>query len=302
MAIPDFQTLMLPFLRLLADRQNHRMTDLLEALSTEFDLSSDDRKELVGSGQQTVMRNRAGWARTYLKKAGMLEYPQRGVFRITERGLKTLASKPGRIDIKFLDQYPEFVAFRKSKSDDVTPEPVAPPTATPEETLEAAFESLRSQLESDLLDQVMDASPEFFERLVVDVLVRMGYGGTIKDAGKAIGKSGDGGIDGIINEDKLGLDVIYVQAKRWDPNNKVGRPEVQKFVGALQGKNAHKGVFITTSSFSGDAREYAEHVSMRVVLVDGSTLARLMVDHNVGVSAVRSYEVKRVDEDYFIED
>lgn len=303
MAIPDYQTVMLPLLRFLKDGKEHNIGDVVESLSAEFDLSTEERQQLLGSGQQTVIRNRAGWARTYLKKAGLIASTRRGYFRITERGLSALASKPERIDVKYLEQFPEFVAFRElrhERPDEVSVPVGASSDATPEEALDAAYGRLRLDLEAEVLEQVKGASPSFFERLVVELLVRMGYGGTLRDAGQAVGRSGDGGIDGIIKEDRLGLDVIYIQAKRWDST--VGRPEIQKFAGALQGHRARKGVFITTSSFSTDALEFASRLDSKIVLIDGAALAKHMIDHNVGVSMSRSYEVKKIDSDYFTEE
>ncbi|MCU0225871.1 MAG: restriction endonuclease [Acidobacteria bacterium] len=303
MAIPDYQTVMLPLLRFLKDGREHNIGQVVDALSDEFNLSPEERQQLLASGQQTVILNRAGWARTYLKKAGLIESVRRGYFRITERGKSVLASKPERIDVKYLERFPEFKAFRELRHDRPGDAPL-PGTigsdATPEEALDAAYGRLRLTLEADLLDQVKTASPTFFERLVVELLVRMGYGGTLRDAGQAVGKSGDGGIDGIIKEDRLGLDAIYIQAKRWDST--VGRPEIQKFAGALQGHRARKGVFITTSSFSADALDFASRIDSKIVLIDGAALAKHMIDHNVGVSVARSYEVKRIDSDYFSED
>lgn len=306
MGIPDYQTVMLPLLRFLGDGREHTLNDSVEAVADEFRLTPEERLQFLPSGTSTVIGNRVGWARTYMKKAGLLESPRRGVFRITERGMQVLNSKPHRVDVKFLDQFPEFVEFRTVRSDEthssatVTSVTAPPVVATPEEALEEAYERLRGGLESELLQRVMSASPAFFERLVIDLLVRMGYGGSFRDAGQAIGRSGDGGIDGIIKEDRLGLDVIYVQAKRWESS--VGRPEIQKFAGALQGHRARKGVFITTSAFSRDAHEYVERIDSKIVLIDGATLTRFMVDSSVGVSLVTSYEVKRVDSDYFSEE
>lgn len=303
MAIPDYQTVMLPLLRFLKDGKEHNIGEVVDSLANEFNLSPEERQQLLGSGQQTVIRNRAGWARTYLKKAGLIASTRRGYFCITERGRSALASKAERIDVKYLEQFPEFVAFRElrhERPDQALAPVTAPGDATPEEALDAAYGRLRLDLEAELLDQVKGASPAFFERLVVELLVRMGYGGTLRDAGQAVGKSGDGGIDGIIKEDRLGLDVIYIQAKRWDST--VGRPEIQKFAGALQGHRARKGVFITTSSFSSDALEFASRIDSKIVLIDGAALAKHMIDHNVGVSVSRSYEVKKIDSDYFSEE
>lgn len=303
MAIPDYQTVMLPLLQFLKDGKEHNIGEVVESLVDQFMLSTEERQQLLGSGQQTIIRNRAGWARTYLKKPGLLESTRRGFFRITDRGLSVLASRPERIDVSYLEQFPAFVAFRalrhERQDEDAVPVTVSS-DATPEEALDAAYVRLRLGLGGELLDQVKSASPSFFERLVVELLVRMGYGGTLRDAGQAVGRSGDGGIDGIIKEDRLGLDVIYLQAKRWDST--VGRPEIQKFAGALQGHRARKGVFITTSSFSTDALEFASRIDSKIVLIDGPALAKYMIDHNVGVSPTRSYEVKKIDSDYFSEE
>lgn len=234
---------MLPVLRHLADGKEHRTNEVVDALAREFELTEQEMQQILPSGQQTVIRNRAGWARTYLKKAGLIEHTRHGVFRITERGRGVLLSNPERIDVKYLEQFPEFIAFRELKHDkEGDPRPINGSLAeTPEEALDAAYQRLRNDLEADLLEQVKVASPSFFERLVVELLVRMGYGGSLRDAGQAVGKSGDDGIDGIIKEDRLGLDVIYIQAKRWSAT--VGRPDIQKFAGALQGHRARKGVF-----------------------------------------------------------
>lgn len=303
MAIPDYQTAMLPVLQFLSDGKEHHIGEVVEAIAQQFHLSPEEREQLLGSGQQTVIRNRVGWARTYLKKAGLIESTRRAYFRIAERGRSVLVKNPTRIDVKFLEQFPEFVAFRDLRREQVDDKPQvlsAGTEATPEEALDAAYQRLRIDLEAELLDQVKGASPAFFERLVVELLVRMGYGGTLRDAGQAVGKSGDGGIDGIIKEDLLGLDVIYIQAKKWEGT--VGRPEIQKFAGALQGHRARKGVFITTSAFSSDAMEFAARIDSKIVLIDGAMLARYMIDNDVGVSAYRSYQVKKIDSDYFSEE
>jgi restriction system protein len=303
MAIPDYQTLMLPLLKIASDGREHRVRDALEQLASEFELTDAERAELLPSGTAPVFDNRAGWARTYLKQAGLLVSPKRGIFQITDAGRQLLAKTPTRINVTLLDQYPTFVAFRNRRKDDVEDQtikvPSIPPASdeTPEDALAAAYKTLRQNLESELLDQVRAASPAFFERLVIDLLVAMGYGGSRQDAGRAIGRSGDEGIDGIIKEDKLGLDTIYVQAKRWEAT--VGRPEIQKFAGALQGQRATKGVFITTSSFSREAQDFANNISSKIILIDGERLAGLMIDHNVGVAPVGVYELKRVDSDYF---
>ena len=303
MAIPDYQTLMLPVLKVASDRNEHKFRDAVELLADEFSLSSEERNELLPSGNQPLFNNRVGWARSYLKQAGLLAAPKRGFFTITERGLELLATNPSEINTETLSQYPEFLEFRnrrkssKEKGDSGESEKAAESLHTPEDALASAYQKLRKSLESELLTIVKEASPSFFEKLVVDLLVNMGYGGNRQDAGKALGKSGDGGIDGIINEDRLGLDVIFIQAKRWE--GPVGRPEIQKFAGALQGQRAKKGVFITSSSFTKAAEEYVSLIDTRIILIDGERLGRLMVDHNVGVSTVGKYEVKKVDSDYF---
>jgi restriction system protein len=300
MAIPDYQSIMLPLLQFATDGKEHSLREAIERLSGEFGLTDAEKKELLPSGQQPTFDNRVAWARTYMTKAALLEAPRRGYFRITQRGREVLAKKPIAINVKFLEQYPEFIEFR-TKHKEPKP-PTAPETEglqTPAELLESAYQKLREDLAEELLKTVKDCSPSFFERLVIDVLVKMGYGGSRKEAGRAIGRSGDEGIDGIINEDRLGLDVIYIQAKRWQAP--IGRPEIQKFAGALQGHRANKGIFITTSDFSRDAEDYVAKINSKIVLIDGEQLAQLMIDHNVGVTAVTSYETKKIDSDYFIE-
>jgi len=291
---------MLPLLKLAADGQPHSLAEAREALGAAFKLTQAERDELLPSGNQSKFSNRVAWAKSYLQQAGLLLSPKRGHFQLTERGAAVLKAPPSRIDIKFLDQYPEFVEFRTPRID--TGHPPAPPaddTQTPEEAFEAAHQKMNASLASDVLTRVKSASPEFFERLVVELLLKMGYGGSRADAGQAVGKSGDEGIDGIISEDRLGLDIVYLQAKKWDAT--VGRPEIQKFVGALHGKRARKGVFISTGAFSADAIAYVEHIDPKIVLIDGKRLAQLMIDFEVGVSTARTYNVKRVDSDYFEE-
>ena len=308
MPIPDYQTLMLPVLRLAANGEEYRFRDAVEEVARQFAVTDEERAEMLPSGRAPLFNNRVGWARTYLKQAGLLQSEKRGSFRITDRGRQLLATNPKAIDVELLEQYPEFREFRarrREKGNETTSDSEsnklrsdeARDDQTPEDALASAYNKLRGDLESELLEQVKGASPAFFERLVVDLLVSMGYGGSRVDAGRAIGRSGDGGIDGIINEDRLGLDVIYIQAKRWD--TAVGRPEIQKFAGALQGQRANKGVFITTSNYSREAVEYANVISAKIILVDGERLASLMVDHNIGVATIGVYEVKRIDSDYF---
>jgi restriction system protein len=303
MAIPDYQTLMLPVLRLASDGEEHKVSQAVEKIADEFALTSEERTELLPSGSQAVFNNRVGWARSYLKQAGLLASPKRGFFTITQNGIDLLAKDPVKVDVSVLEQYPEFIEFRnrkkdKSDAESQTESSYEPESnQTPEDALASAYNTLRKSLESEILSAVKEASPTFFERLVVDLLVKMGYGGNRQDAGKALGKSGDGGIDGIINEDRLGLDVIYIQAKRWEGT--VGRPEIQKFAGALQGKRARKGVFITTSSFTKEAEEYVSLIESKIILINGEYLSRLMTEHDVGVSVIGQYEVKKIDSDYF---
>jgi restriction system protein len=296
---------MLPLLQLLADKREYIFKDAVSMLGKQFKLTDQELSELLPSGQSLLFANRVGWARTYLKKASLLDAPKRGVVSITERGLDVLRSKPKKIDNNLLKQFPEFLEFQNIKKGDS--EALSPidtsltERQTPEETIDLAYQSIRQSLAQELIDTVCRLSPSFFERLVVELLVKMGYGGSIKDAGKAIGKTGDEGIDGTIKEDKLGLDIIYIQAKRWQAGNIVGRPELHKFVGALAGQGAKKGIFITTSSFSKDALNYAPKNETKIVLKDGVQLAQLMIDYNLGVSVQRAYEIKRLDNDYFEE-
>jgi restriction system protein len=301
MAIPDYQTVMLPLLELVGDGKEHHIGEAVNALADQFGLSEAELNEMLPSGVEAVFKNRVRWASTFLKKANLIEYPKRGFIQITDRGQNVLRQKPSRIDVKFLRQFPEFIEFqrpRKSSGEDVTVERVEESNDTPEELLASGYTELRRQVEADLLAKVKACPPEFFERLVVRLLTTMGYGGSLSDAGKAIGKTGDGGIDGVIKEDKLGLDLLYIQAKRWD-NTTVGSPEIQKFVGALYGEKANKGIFITTSTFSRAAVEYAAGLNSKIILVDGSQVAELMFDYGVGVSTVSSYVIKRVDSDFF---
>lgn len=298
MAIPDYQSIMLPLLRFAEDGNEHSLREAIEGLPEKFALADTERNELLPSGQQPRFDNRVAWSRSYMSKAALLESTRRGHFRITQRGREVLSKNPPEINVKFLSQFPEFVWFRaKNREREETTETET--LQTPGELLESAYQKLREDLTAELLKFVRECSPSFFERLVIDVLVKMGYGGSRKEAGKAIGRSGDEGSDGIINEDRLGLDVIYIRAKRWQAT--IGRPEIQKFAGALQGHRAKKGVFITTSDFSREAGGYVAKIDSKIVLIDGEQLAQLMIDHNVGVTPVTSYETKKIDSDYFIE-
>lgn len=284
MPIPDYQSLMLPLLSLASDRQEHSLRDAIEQLSEQFQLSEKERSELLPSGQQFTFGNRVSWAATYMKKAALLEATRRSHFRITERGLVVLDSKVNNINVKYLRKFPEFIEFQAKRNTGTKATAMTLSNEleeqTPEETIESIHERIQNDLADELLQQIMSCSPAFFERLVVDLLVRMGYGGSRKDAGQALGKSNDGGIDGIIKEDRLGLDAIYIQAKRWE--GVVGRPEIQKFVGALHGQRAKKGIFITTSSFTNEAVEYVRMIENKVVLIDWQRLSALMIDFNIG--------------------
>lgn len=302
MAVPDFQSFFLPMLSLAADGKVHSLQEAYGALAEHFKLTDADQKEMLPSGTQVIYKNRIAWARTYLAKAMLLESPKRGSFSITARGNEVLAGNPATLRVNHLKAFPEFVAFHSQSGN--AGETVEAPAAicngevkssTPDELFEMAYHDLRTGLATELLSLVSNNSPEFFEQLVVKLLVKMGYGGSIKDAGQAMGRSGDEGIDGIIKEDKLGLDFIYIQAKRWQGS--VGRPEIQKFVGALYGQRTKKGVFITTGTFTKDAQLYVATINPKVVLIDGSRLVELMIDHNLGVS----YEIKKIDSDFFAE-
>lgn len=306
MAVPPFQDFMLPFLQFIRDGEEHRITELFTHLAAVFALSDDDLKEVLPSGRETRFRNRVYWARVHLGQAKLLDATGRGRFKITRRGQELLDQHPQRIDNKLLSQFPEFVDFRgaPAKGDAVEAQPELPAensALSPEEQLETSYQLLRRQLAQALLEQVKKSDPGFFEQLVVDLLVAMGYGGSRADAGQAIGQSGDGGIDGIIKEDRLGLDIVYLQAKRWE--NAVGSPEVRNFTGSLEGHGAQKGVLITTSRFTKDARDFAQRLQQKkIVLIEGEELANLMIDFGVGVSNVSTYVVKKIDPDYFESD
>lgn len=300
MSIPDYQACMLPLLEALADGQDRHLRAVTTALADRFGLTDAERTEQLPSGQQTVIANRVAWAKTYLKKAGLVVQPSRGVVRLSDEGRAVLGKKPAKIDNEFLRRYQPFTEFLDRTSAEPDGGEVPPDTATPEEALEDSYLKLRAALADDLLERLKACSPSFFERLVVDLLVAMGYGGSLADAGQAIGRSGDGGIDGIIKEDKLGLDVVCIQAKRWKET--VGRPDVQGFAGSMEGFRARKGVMLTTSAFSKEAQEYVTRIERKIVLIDGRQLAQLMIDHDIGVATARSFVVKKVDLDYFDEE
>ena len=299
--IPDYQTIMLPVLQLLDDRREHSLQETIEYIGNQFSVSPEERRELLPSGKQSIIDNRVGWARTYLKKAGLLEYTRRGYYKITPRGVEVLNRNPDKIDIAFLKEFPDFINFQNLKKPRETTTGYAGEESdlTPLEMIANAGETLRNELADELLEQLKSVDPSMFERIVVELLVEMGYGGSWEDAARAIGKHGDEGIDGIINEDRLGLDVIYIQAKRW--NGTVGRPEIQKFAGALMGQKARKGVFITTSDFTNEARNYATGIETKIILMDGNTLVNAIIEYNIGVTTTASYEIKKMDLDYFTE-
>lgn len=304
MPIPGYQEFMLPLLRIASDGSEHSAADAMESIADEFGISEADRDEMLPSGTQTRFYNRVTWALTYLSKSLLLEKTGRGRFRITERGRAVLSSTPARIDNAFLEQFAEYRQFKTKRaakaaewrSNGVEGE-TDQPDVTPDERLESAYRELRKTLADDLLDRIRSSTPRFFERLVVDLLVAMGYGGSNPGDAKVVGRSGDGGIDGVIKEDRLGLDMVYVQAKKWEAA--VGPDAIRSFVGSLGEQRAHKGVFITSGSFTGGARTAAERANAKVVLIDGEQLTELMIDHGVGVADHKAYVVKKLDGDYF---
>lgn len=308
--IPDYQTLMLPLLKFIGDSEIHDTKDAVNHLAKEFGLTDDELNEWLPSKKQKTFHNRVHWAKAHLKMSGAIENISKGNFKITDKGKLILEKKPMAVNVKYLmtlfPDYEERInSFRYKKKEEVAntsseEDKESELKETPEELIESGYQKIRKSLESELLSTLKSVHPTFFERIVVALLVKMGYGGSIQDAGKAIGKSGDEGIDGIIKEDKLGLDVIYIQAKRWEGS--VGRPELHRFVGALAGQGAKKGIFITTSYFTKDALEYIPKNETKIVLIDGEQLASLMIDYNLGVSIQNTYEIKKIDSDYFEED
>jgi len=306
MPIPDFQSIMLPLVQMIKDGREYSLTEMLNFLANQFHLTEAELVERIPSGRQAKFYNRVAWSTTHLKKAKIIENTKRGVFRVTPRGLDLLSQNVPKISLTVLKKFPEYVEFKnkshltgESKNDILT-NPEIEAGKTPDELLYESYQTIREALAVEIIEKIMTCSSQFFENLVVELLVKMGYGGTLEDAGQAIGKSGDGGIDGIIKEDRLGLDVIYLQAKRWEGN--VSRPEIQKFAGALLGNQARKGVFITASGFSKEARDYVKTIASTIILIDGDELADLMIDYNVGVSVDRNYEIKKIDSDYFVEE
>jgi restriction system protein len=306
MAIPSFQDFMLPMLELMRDGEPHKMLDIKEKLAEYFNLSEEEKKMRLPSGKQVVYKFRIGWARTYLYYAGLIERVDKGVYKITERGLEVLREKPSKINVNYLMRFPEFREFlnkgkEKTTEDDKSTQGISE-TETPIETIDRAYQFIKDQLAKEILERIMQKPPEFFEKLIIDLLQAMGYGGSLEDAGNVTKRTSDEGIDGIIKEDKLGLDVIYIQAKRWSPDRLVGRPEIQKFVGALAGQGAKKGIFVTTSDFTKEAKEYNPKNDTKIVLINGQMLANLMIEHNIGVFVDVKYEIKKIDNDYFDEE
>jgi restriction system protein len=302
MAVPDYQSFMYPLLELFMDGNEHTLQEAYIYLADHFNLTTEDKEEVLPSGKQLVYHNRIGWARTYLKKAGLIKSVKRATFVITERGQKLLNDPHiTEINKKYLMNYEEFQKFQNKKPDEDNGllDKCDKHDLTPQELLDQGYKEIQQQISDEILERVKGCTPEFFEKLVVELLVAMGYGGSIEDAGKAIGKSGDEGIDGIIKEDVLGLDMIYVQAKRWE--NVVGRPEIQKFAGSLEGQRARKGVFITTSDFTKGAKEYVNLIEKKIILINGTDLAGYMFKYNIGVSKITEYILKKVDLDYFEE-
>jgi restriction system protein len=299
--LPSFQQLMLPTLQLLGQRREEiSIAGLEDEVVKALRITSEERARMLPSGNQTVLSNRLNWARSYLAKAGLIELPRRGYCRATDRGRDLLAEGVGEIDVGVLERYPEFIAWRTQQKAEQLIEP-AQARESPEEVIASSYEMLNSELAREIVERVHSFSPAFFERLIIDLLVRMGYGGGRQEMGRALGRAGDGGVDGVIKEDALGLDVVYVQAKRLDPDTGVPVREVRDFVGGLEGHRATKGVFVTTSFFPSTAYDFITRVSKRVVLINGPELANLMIRHRVGVRVKDTYEVKKIDEDYFVE-
>lgn len=307
MSIPPFQTLLRPTLELLADQAVWRLRELEEKLALRLGVTNEEREILLPSGAMPMFYNRVGWAKWHLDRAKLVETVNRGSYRITDRGLSVLAQAPAVVDKRFLDQFVEAPLTKSARGTtaggadaDIEADAAPDVALSSEELMESASKALQAMVATDLVTRIKAESPAFFERLVVKLLLKMGYGGSRQEAGRAVGRSGDGGIDGIINDDRLGLDAVYIQAKRWE--GIVGRPEIMKFVGALAGQRASKGVFISTSSYTQEAREYAAQSQYKVVLIDGERLAQLMIEYNLGVSVAAVYEVKRIDNDFFADE
>lgn len=298
--VPPFQDIMLPFLRF-AEKANGQPIAIREAIpkiADEMGLSEEDRTELLPSGRQSRFSNRVNWVASHLRAARLLESVGRGLVVLTQRGKELLATNPAAVNLKTLDQYAEFREFRTGS--DVKGETPAVADETPEEAIERSYKALRAEIVAEVLARLKTCTPAFFEQIVVQLVVRMGYGGSLKDAGQAVGKSHDGGIDGVIKQDKLGLDVVYLQAKRWE--NTVGRREVQQFAGALAGQQANRGVFITTSDFSSEAIGFAKSIVTKIVLINGRQLAEYIFDHDLGVTSTLTLSLKKIDSDFFEEE
>jgi restriction system protein len=307
LTIPDYQSIMLPLLKLSSDGLEHSSRQTVDRLANELRLTKEEKETIYPTKKVSMFYDRVHWALSYLKNARLIEGTKRGFFKITERGVNVLKQNPEDINVRFLKQFPEFTDFlnrsrdekeetnsqtKREHREDIT-------NKTPEEIMEDGYQLIRENLVREILENVKKSSPVFFERLVVELLVAMGYGGSIKEAGRAIGKVGDEGIDGIIKEDILGLDAIYIQAKKWEGT--IGRPEIQKFAGALQGQRAKKGIFITTGNFSNDAKEYISKIDSKIVLVDGNQLGEYLIDNNIGITTEKTYQIKKVNSDYFEE-
>jgi restriction system protein len=300
MSNPGFQEYFLPILNYLKGKEEINRNVIMNELVTIMKLSDDDKRETIPSGTEPVYQNRMSWALTYLKKAGLVDAPFRSHWKITNEGLKILEKNPQRINLNFLKKLDTFIDVRNAKDDLTTNHQTNnEETMTPMDSLIQNYETIKRNICDEMLQKILNQTPDFFERLVVELLVKMGYGGSVKDAGKALGKSGDEGIDGIIKEDKLGLDNIYIQAKKWQPGNSIGRPEIQKFIGALSGQSARKGIFITTSSFTSEALSYKSYKDISLVLIDGKQLLEYMYEYGVGVTEDQKLEIKKIDIDFF---
>jgi restriction system protein len=305
MPIPDYQSLMLPVLTIAANGET-KIGDAVKRLADGLNLTDVERAELLPSGKQTVFSNRVHWAKTYLGKASLVEITRRGFFRITPRGTEVLESNPSSIDVNFLNRFPEFREFRERSSQQAETELDHPPSTpttetkqTPDEIMRSAHQQIEAALSQDLLDRIIKAPPEFFERLIINLLLSMGYGGSAVDAGRALGRSGDDGVDGVIDQDALGLDRVYIQAKRYALGNNIGPGAIRDFFGSLDRHKATKGLFVTTSGFSSSGRETAEYLSKRIVLIDGIQLTRLMIRYNVGCRVEESLAIRKIDEEFF---
>ncbi|RUR12524.1 restriction endonuclease [Legionella septentrionalis] len=304
MPIPNYQDCMYPILKLLSKHDELKFTKLISMIGDWFKLSGEEKNKMLTSGRSTILRTRVHWAKVYLKQAGLVKYPQRGYVALTSRGNEVLASNPESINTDYLKQFSEFVDFlNRSKSSNQDSENSDKNSQeSPEEILSNTYNSIKDQVTAELLDEIKFCTPQFFEELVVKVIVAMGYGGSFEEAHKAIGKVGDEGVDGVIKEDRLGLDSIYLQAKLKRTDTNVGRPDVQKFYGALQGKRSKKGIFITTTDFSKEARDYANNIDLKIILISGQVLIDLMWEYNIGLKVKNFYPLKEIDYDFFVEE